>query len=657
MITVIRKQIKSNFIKYLLWFFIVLFGIVFIVPDIGNRSNKTEWLVRVNGQDIDQISFYRSVAKQEANIRVIREQYGAYADMFMQMLGLSGDPKKLAFEELVRESLVDEVAVGIPLHIHEDYVDQKFNDPIFIQQSGLYNLLPLGLFTPQGIDEQSLRMYLSRINMNFNQFEEQVEKALARYICLEIAGLANFTPNYIFKRAIRAELAKRKYAIISLNLDTIKKELRKDPINEGELKSFFDKQNKLSKQYWVPEKRAGLIWRFDPELYGINISEDAIQSDYDKNKVRKYTSSPAQVQIRRILFKISDTEPKEIMYQRAQSLRNELAQNPDLFAQKAKELSEDADSSDQGGLLPYFAKGDRNPVIEKKSFLLKDGEISDVFETTDGFEIVQRVSAKQKEYTPLTSVKDDIRKALLQQAFAKEFSKDLKRILDPSGIDEKALATFVKEKNSKESAISLTAKDNSRKMQTLFKLKDGEAGFFVEGDAGYIVLLNKVKKRYLPSIDTIRDAVEQDFIEYRAFEGLSNRLKEIKSELLLNENEKAIAKKFGALIQETAFLTKDDQDAVKGLQEQGVPVDHMLQIENKGAAVSQVSDNKGYIFKVLEIQEPDKEVLEDKKAVIENRAQNERKGLFVQGFVASLSRNATIETNKPVFTLNESQAI
>ncbi len=654
MITVIRRQIKSKLFKYVLWFFVIILGIVFIMPNLGDRLKGPQWVARVNNREIDIASFYRAVSKQEYNIRVMREQYGAYADVFMQMLGLARDPKILAYEELVRESVVDDVADHIPLYIHGDYVDQKFNDPMFIQQSGLYNVLPLGFFTPQGIDQQSLRFYLSRMGLSFTQFETMVEQALARYIALELSSIANYTPSYLVQGAMGDEIAKRKYAIISFSLDEIEEEERKKEIADTDLKAFFDTQNKGAKRYWVPEQRAGIIWKFNPVSYGTSVSQDELQDYYDKHKVRKYIEAPSQIQVRRILLKLSETEPKELLYQRAQALRSELMKNPDAFAQKAKEVSEDDESAKDGGLLPFFSKGDRDPVFEKKSYLLKDGAISEVFQTADGLEIVQRVKMKPKKYKSLSVVKDEIKKTLLQQAFAKQFTKDMRRVLDSTGVDENALEVFVKEKKSESEEVPFSSKDDSMRMRTFFKLKKGEAGFFVDGDTGYIVQLNEIKKRYLPQLENVKATVTSHLIDERAQKTLQKRLEEAKL-ALGEESPQAVAKKLGGSLQETDFLRKDA--GVEGLKEKGIPVDKMLQLGKKGLSAFHIADNTGYVFYVADVAEVDTEELQEKKPVIENRLHNERKALFIQGFVASLSRNATIETNNSVFNLNESQAV
>lgn len=59
------------------------------------------------------------------------------------------------------------------------------------------------------------------------------------------------------------------------------------------------------------------------------------------------------------------------------------------FAETAKEKS-DCPSSEQGGDLGKFGKGEMVPSFDKAAFALSAGELSDVIETDFGFHIIQR---------------------------------------------------------------------------------------------------------------------------------------------------------------------------------------------------------------------------------------------------------------------------
>ena len=657
MITVIRKHIKSSLFKAVMWLFILILGAMFLMPDmISNRMQTTPWIIRVNNVEIDGQTFGHAVAKQEYNIRVLRQQYGQYADIFMQMLGLDRDPKKVALQELVRDEVINQVVDNIPLYIDRDYIDQKFNDLNFVQQSGLYTVLPLGFFSAQGINEDALRDYLSKMGITGPQFETAVEKAMARYIALELAGLAAYTPSYMLDDAIQDELGKKNYALLTFSLDAIKAGEKKKGVSAQELQAFFDLHNKRSKRYWVPEMRAGIVWEFNPAQYGITVTQDEIQQYYDAQKLKKYVEAPSQVQVRRILFKMSDTEPREIVMQRAEQARSALIKNPKDFAKIAKEQSADKDSAANGGLLPFFAKGERDQTFERKSFLLKrDGEISELFQTPEGIELIQLVSKKPVQYKSLASVKNEIEQTLRNQAFAKDFAKDFKKVLG-AAVSDKTLESFIQSKKHTKSLIPLSEKDDSKRMNTLFRLKPGEADFYIDGNVGYIVQATDVKPRSEPQLDAVKSVVENDMLQERSEKALAAHIEQAKKELK-EKDPAAVAKEHHATLQYTGMLHKDAKDEIEKLRASHMPIDKMLQLGKKGAVGTDVSDSKGFLFFVADTATIDKAADKEKQLTAVARAHHERKTLFIEGFVASLSENATIETNNSILNLSETHSI
>lgn len=90
--------------------------------------------------------------------------------------------------------------------------------------------------------------------------------------------------------------------------------------------------------------------------------------------------------------KVSDEE-KAVVKAKIDSIY-ELVKAGGDFEELAKKYSEDPGSAKKGGDLGYFGRGRMVPQFENVSFSLKDGEISEPFETAYGYHIVQRVDAK-----------------------------------------------------------------------------------------------------------------------------------------------------------------------------------------------------------------------------------------------------------------------
>jgi peptidyl-prolyl cis-trans isomerase D len=658
MITVIRKQLKTTLLQSIVWFFVIVFCIFFMLPDTLNRIQSPEWVAIVNNTKIEYPEFARILYKYESNVRLIREQYGSYADMFIKMLGLGGDFKKTAFDEIVRETVLNDVAKQIPVYIADEYIEKIINNPHLAQSAGVFELLPLGFFNQNGLDQKALDLYLSRNHMNMRQFEDIVEQALARHMVVQLASLGAYTPSFMVNSAVRNELLLRDYAILTFSLDKIKAEESSKSITDDQLRAFFDAKNRASKLYWVPEMRSAVIWTFNPEDYGISIDDSAIEEYYEKHRINKYVEYPSKVQIRRILFKLNENESKDQVLARAKNVHDELIQNPMSFEAMARQYSDDKESASKGGLLEFFSKGQRDKLVERKAFMLsKNGDISDVFESADGYEIIQRVDKKAAQCKPLDHVKNEIKALLLNQAFSREFNRDVKKLLHHDGNNYELLHAFAKDKGGHFTEVSCAQKDDSKSMQSLFKFKHvNDVDYYIDNNVGHLMVFKEIKHKHEPEFQAVKTRVKEDFVNEQAQNTLAERLKEASKSLKQSEKPEDVAHRLGAALKRTGLISKNNAEKTKELQSENIPMVKMFQLENKGAIAADMQKN-GYVFFVAEVAEADSQEEQKKKEEVTMMLNNEVMTLAMQGFVASLSRNAKIETNESLLNQIETQAL
>lgn len=643
MIITIRKQFKTKILQSILIFFMGIFFIFFILPDLSQRLlMPSAWLIKVNNREIEQQDFARVFTKHKENIQFIREQYGPYATMFLNMLGLSGDLNKVVLDELIRTELLNIVAKDIPLYVQEQYLEQCLNNVQLAQRSGITNTVPLGCWGQYGLDQKCLHAYLTHNHIHMKQFESLAQQAIMHQIVSQLAEIGAYQPKFMVNQEVERDLSLRRYAILTLSLEKIKQEEHAKAINQDALASFFAAENKASKRYWIPEQRSGRVWTFDPAEYGISIAESDLEAYYKKYCLSKYIKEPAKVQVRRILIAKSDQEAPHQSAQRAVSLHNELVKDPSLFESYARQYSQDKDSASQGGLLPLFAKGEqKDAVLEKKAFLLNsDGQISDVFESSQGYEILQRVHKKPAVCKEFCEVKKDILDTLLRQEFSQQFNSDIKHRIVSKTIHEDVMQKFAQEKKAHLTKIALSAKDGSKLMQGLFKLKKGAVDFYIDEGKGYVVLLDEIKRTHEPSLETVKSQVRDDYIAVQADCLLKEQVNAIEKELL-HESPQNIARKFGAELYETDFINPGHEKA-QGLRDKQIPLESMFQIVNKGSVGGHIQHN-GYIFKVMEVKATAPEEFLKKKQELLSSIYQQISALFTQGFVASLARNAKIE--------------
>lgn len=92
------------------------------------------------------------------------------------------------------------------------------------------------------------------------------------------------------------------------------------------------------------------------------------------------------------------------------------------FAVVAKELSKDAGSKEDGGMLGYFGKGQMVPEFEQAAFALKVGEVSKPVKSQFGWHLIKLEDRRKKEPPKFEQVKGQLMGALVKQAAEEKLS-------------------------------------------------------------------------------------------------------------------------------------------------------------------------------------------------------------------------------------------
>ena len=99
---------------------------------------------------------------------------------------------------------------------------------------------------------------------------------------------------------------------------------------------------------------------------------------------------PAEVQLNHIVLNVPWSEDsKDKARQELVDLRKRITDGGENFAELAKRYSEDPGSRPRGGSLGSFGRGMMVPKFEEIAYSLREGDVSDVFETEFGFHFLQ----------------------------------------------------------------------------------------------------------------------------------------------------------------------------------------------------------------------------------------------------------------------------
>jgi peptidyl-prolyl cis-trans isomerase C len=158
-----------------------------------------------------------------------------------------------------------------------------------------------------------------------------------------------------------------------------------------------------------------------------DFTDEMLQAYYEEHKSEFVV--PEKVQIKRILIKVTDARPDEAAKAEAVRIQGEVKKAPDSFKDLAAKFSEDPYKR-RGGDVGFVSKEGKpglDPAIVDKAFALDTGAISDVFKTTDGYNVVQVAARResvertfqQMKGSVLRKVKNDKMKELYDGYVAK----------------------------------------------------------------------------------------------------------------------------------------------------------------------------------------------------------------------------------------------
>jgi len=146
----------------------------------------------------------------------------------------------------------------------------------------------------------------------------------------------------------------------------------------------------------------------------VSVSDEESRKFYDQN-IDKFQQSES-VRASHILIGVdakATSDDRKKAQEKARTVQRALAGGAD-FAEQAKKFST-CPSSQQGGDLGYFGKGQMVPAFEQAAFNLKPGETSDIVETQFGYHIIRVIDKKPASTVPYEDVRARIDDHLKRQ--------------------------------------------------------------------------------------------------------------------------------------------------------------------------------------------------------------------------------------------------
>lgn len=638
----IRKGMKHIIARVFL-FFIALtilggYGITRMMMKYFGSS--VDGVASVNGRSVSLQSFQNVVHQEDERLKLIRHHYGKKADLYMKLMGINTDTRSAALQQIITEELVQQLGDSLAIVLADQYIEEKLANPHFIKNE-IGHLLPSSVVSEDGkINVYALTQWMMTPEMQSIRFHLS-EKIKNDFVSL-IAQSVLYVPNFFSKDVYNMRHIAKKFSVQKFDISYFKQQIQKEPITKEELRNFYEKKSNDEKWYWIPEQRFGVAWKFDAQHFGIKISDAEIAEYYAKNKATRYVEKPAQFKVREIIFNQLAEKGTEGLLKYAETVYAQVLSNPETFAEKAKEFSQEKSSAQNGGLVDYFARGTKDKEYERAVVRLKNnGDISPIVKTSDGYAIIQRVDRKEPVFSTLENVKTLIEKSLMEQYFRRNFVREADKIIKEKN-DEK-LFEFIKKNHGSESKIGPVEKNSDDSFQRIFSIRnDGDYAIFIEDGKGIILKLTEKKAKHLPAFSTMIDQVTSDYKEEKTQELLSNAVK--KAVLLAHKNGEIVEIE-GTKIEKTSFINPEEKENLQKLLEEGYP-NNFMNLTVPGEVTQEISKNKAVVVMLDELKKESLKDFEAKKLMAEGEAYPTIHNLFSRACLASLFRTATIKINK-----------
>lgn len=600
-------------------------------------SKRSIKVAKIDGHGISLQEYQHVYAEMSSSLNDLAMYWGIPVDRLAQAMGMK-DIAAASINKCIQNVLLDRVWGDFSMKVD----DESFQDFLaktvsraFIDRSGRLNV-------------RAYQNYLSKLHMSVADYEKSKEREYKRNTIVKAMEQVAYVPKKVVAAKQAQKNMKKRFAVLNLPFETFLAQAKETPMSDNDLQAFF-KKNK--EHYRVNEKRMTSYWVLTPEEYKdkVEVSDNLIERYYEKNKSSLFRIPP-KVKLKTVVFKAASDATDEVVEstrREAEALRAKVIEAPERFVELGKDKIEELD---------YFQRGTHDPDLEKAAFLTlkQNGDISDVVKTERGFEIIQLVDRIAASEKPLSMVRDEIIKDLIDRKAIIVLKRDLDAVLRTARTDKSIFGKFAGINKLKTHKSDWMTKEDGEGYELLDALaqhvfSDGSAARF---DSGYFVhrgqhILYKIdarEKSYIPDYETVKARVEQDWYAEQAEKLQDSRAKQLRADLFDKKMTIEQASKApGFTIIKTALIGKDDE--VEALKDAGNIVSEAFLLNDPSQVLSYKHKTDCYLVKLEEQMREDLAEKVDDKLLADTEKRREKQR-YLDGFIASLQRDAKIEVDQ-----------
>lgn len=390
-----------------------------------NEINDSDKLVSLGNLSIGQAELDNAVRNQ---LEEIKRSLG---DKYDSKLYDTPQERQKILDSLVNQKILQTEVIDT----HLSATDNKLLE--------IVKTIP-GVYSNNALNESAYKQFIAtRVpNGNVTQFEQGVKLDMGMQSLLNTVQSAAFISQNTVKKILTAQNRAITVQSVLFKPDAYSASLK---IDQSMLSKYYTDH---FKQFEQPESAQVEYFVLnsltDQHNNAIELSEAELKAYYDSENKKNRFINPEQRKVSHILFKLDSKSSKEqinISKLKADKVWAELKKDPKQFPLFAKQQSEDAGSSDQGGDLGIFTKESMAVMGQSfvdSAFSLQMMDISQPIKTDYGWHIIQVNHIQLSQTKPLEVVKSELETELKSSRIASMMVEKKKNIasalalLDPS---------------------------------------------------------------------------------------------------------------------------------------------------------------------------------------------------------------------------------
>lgn len=355
----------------------------------------------VDGEEIPRREYEQALRDHHERMRAT---LGANFDSAMLD---SFEVKNSVLERLIQQRLLHQEAVNNGFIVLDSQLIKTIRDiPAFLKDNKFSKQQYEGLLRNQGLTPSI--------------FESRVRQELLLQQLLDGYSENGFAPKAVAERVKYLSEVKREISQSQIESEQFFSQMTPE---EADINAYYEKHEI---DFRLPERVRVeyLVLSMDVAAKNEAVSDEAVNTYFEAHQSE--FGQPEERKASHILISIptdASENEKQIAREKAESILEQVRQNPEQFTEIAKEHSDDPGSATQGGDLGFFGRGVMVKSFEDKIFSMQIGEISDLVETDFGLHVIKLTDIKEEKLSNLEDVREQIENKLKLQMVQSVFGE------------------------------------------------------------------------------------------------------------------------------------------------------------------------------------------------------------------------------------------